>query len=287
MWYNIYKGWIDDMKPVVELKYNSKLLKLCYSLLLLYTILLGVVIFTKQSIGVVIVLSVLFIMLILVTFYLAKHRIIVYSDKLVIIGIFASKEFLYENCIIEEDVSIRIFNNDYNEQIRIGSFLDKKSIILKSYREYCKRNKKEQLKINNVIKYNYYVRNFSLFGIVFSIILFLLAGLVLYLYVENIYQDFMMFLFFLILGVVINVISLIGILNYNNFRISIDEDQVVSYNMFKCKSTYRTDEITFEDAEKFIILYLGENKKKKLLYYFLDNSDVLYQLLKMKQENQS
>ena len=283
MWYNIYKGWIDDMKPVVELKYNSKLLKLCYSLLLLYTILLGVVIFTKQSIGVVIVLSVLFIMLIIVTFYLAKHRIIVYSDKLVIIGIFASKEFLYENCIIEEDVSIRIFNNDYNEQIRIGSFLDKKSIILKTYRECCRKNKKEQLKINNVIKYNYYVRNFSLFGIVFSIILFLLAGLVLYLYVENIYQDFMMFLFFLILGVVINVISLIGILNYNNFRISIDEDQVAIYNIFKCKSIYRTDEITFEDAEKFIILYLGENKKKKLLYYFLDNSDVLYQLLKMKQ----
>lgn len=273
------------MKPVVELKYNSKLLKLCYSLLLLYTILLGVVIFTKQSIGVVIVLSLLFIMLILVTFYLAKLRIIVYSDKLVIIGIFASKEFLYENCIIEEDVSIRIFNNDYNEQIRIGSFLDKKSIILKTYREYCKKNKKEQLKINNVIKYNYYVRNFSLFGIVFSIILFLLAGLVLYLYVKNIYQDFMMFLFFLILGVVINVISLIGILNYNNFRISIDEDQVVIYNMFKCKSTYRTDEITFEDADKFIILYLGENKKKKLLYYFLDNSEVLYRLLKMKKEN--
>ena len=274
------------MRPVVELKYNSKLLKLCYSLLLLYTILLGVVIFTKQSIGVVIVLSVLFIMLILVTFYLTKHRIIVYSDKLVIIGIFASKEFLYENCIIEEDVSIRIFNNDYNEQIRIGSFLDKKSIILKTYREYCKKNKKEQLKINNVIKYNYYVRNFSLFGIVFSIILFLLAGLVLYLYVENIYQDFMMFLFFLILGVVINVISLIGILNYNNFRISIDDDQVVIYNMFKCKSTFRKDEIIFEDADKFIILYLGENKKKKLLYYFLDNSEVLYRLLKMKQENQ-
>ena len=275
------------MKPVVELKYNSKLLKLCYSLLLLYTILLGVVIFTKQSIGVVIVLSVLFIMLILVTFYLTKHRIIVYSDKLVIIGIFASKEFLYENCIIEEDVSIRIFNNDYNEQIRIGSFLDKKSIILKTYREYCKKNKKEQVKINNVIKYNYYVRNFSLFGIVFSIIFFLLAGLLLYLYVKNIYQDFMMLLFFLVLGVVINVISLIGILNYNNFIISIDEDQVVIYNMFKCKSNYRTDEIIFEDAEKFIILYLGENKKKKLLYYFLDNSDVLYQLLKMKQENQS
>lgn len=274
------------MKPVVELKYNSKLLKLCYSLLLLYTILLGVVIFTKQSIGVVIVLSVLFIMLILVTFYLVKHRIIVYSDKLVIIGIFVSKEFLYENCIIEEDVSIRIFNNDYNEQIRIGSFLDKKSIILKTYREYCKKNKKEQLKINNVIKYNYYVRNFSLFGIVFSIILFLLAGLVLYLYVENIYQDFMMFLFFLILGVVINVTSLIGILNYNNFRISIDEDQVVIYNMFKCESTYKKDEIIFEDADKFIILYLGETKKKKLLYYFLDNSEVLYRLLKMKQENQ-
>ena len=57
--------------------------------------------------------------------------------------------------------------------------------------------------------------------------------------------------------------------------------------MFKFKSIYKTEEITFEDAEKFIILYLGENKKKKLLYYFLDNSDVLYQLLKMKQENQS
>ncbi len=124
-----------------------------------------------------------------------------------------------------------------------------------------------------------------MFGIVFSIILFLLAGLVLYLYVENIYQDFMMFLFFLILGVVINVISLIGILNYNNFRISIDEVQVVIQNMFKCKTTYLRDEITFEDSDKFIILYLGKNKKKKLLYYFLDNSDVLYQLLEMKQDH--
>ena len=114
-----------------------------------------------------------------------------------------------------------------------------------------------------------------------------ISGRPVFLYVENIYQDFRMFLFFLILGVVINVISLIGILNYNNFRISIDEDKVVIYNMFKCESTYRKDEIIFEDADKFIILYLGENKKKKLLYYFFDNSDVLYQLLKMKQENQS
>lgn len=104
----------------------------------------------------------------------------------------------------------------------------------------------------------------------------------LYLYVKNIYQDFMMLLFFSCIKRCDKCYKL----NWN-IKTSIDEDQVVIYNMFKCKSTYRTNEIIFEDTDKFIILYLGENKKKKLLYYFLDNSDVLYQLLKTKQQNQS
>ena len=261
-----------------KLGWDKSLKKLSVVLSISMLILIIICIFTQQELGVLIVLGILLIVSIVLILYLHIYGIYVYEDKIELKSIFAHKTLYFDKVIIEENMSTRIFNLQHKEILRLARFLDPKSSITKAYYKYRHKNKIEYINTNNDVTCNYYVRNFSIFGIILGFIFLIFTGIYLYQLNFNISEDLGTILFLLIFASIILIPSIIGLLIYINFKITVLEEEVIIRNFLGFKKKYSIKEMKCVFKDYTIELHLTKKKKRVLLFYFLDNTKELYKI---------
>lgn len=232
-------------------------------------ILLIAALVTEQQTEGIVVFGIIFTLCLILMLYLTIYSIKVYDERIEIKSIFGYKKYDFEKVIIIFDESIRIKNLEHKELARISYLLDPNDLIYHSYVKYCKTNHRKE-KSNNKIRYNFYVRNFCIFGIIYSLIMFLLAFYFIY-----IKDDLGYIIFWLLLGIISLILSIIGILSYINFEILVLEDNLVITNFLGQKEIYHYTEVSAQYKKVTIRLKI-KKKKKILLYYLLDNANILY-----------
>ena len=261
-----------------ELKWNKNLKIISLTLFISMLIMVGVCILTKQDLEGIITLAVFTVLYLILVLYLFLYKIYVYEDKIEFKSIFGNKTLYFDKVIIEESMSIRIFNLEHKEILRLAGFLDPKSSITKAYYKYRHKNKIEYINTNNDVTCNYYVRNFSIFGIISCFIFFIFTGIYLYQLNFNISEDLGTILFLLIFASIILIPSIIGLLIYINFKITVLEEEVIIRNFLGFKKKYLINEMKCVFSDYIVKLYLSKKRKKILLFYLLDNVEELYKI---------
>lgn len=234
-----------------------------------------VAIITKQNKFAIIIISILTTLGLILSLYLLVYKIYVYEDKIKFVSIFRIKEYNYSNIIIKPDISIIICDINNKELLRISSFIDSQSIILKWYNSYCKRNNIKYDLLNKKMKCNFYVKNFSIFGCIYSIITFIFFILSIYLENKSLLDDVVDKYIFLILGIIVIIPSLYSLLLYLNFEIIWIDDYLVFKNFLGIKKEFKINTLECEYTDKTIKIKFPNKRKKILLYYFLDNKEML------------
>lgn len=263
-------GWSSSLKII------SAILSCLFFTLTLASIL------TQQVKPAIIILAFITVFSIILTLYLFIYKICVYEDKIKIVNMFKTKEYYYSNIIIKSDISITISDINNNELLRIASFLDPNLIIIKWYSSYCKKNKIKFDLDNKKMKFNFYVKNFSIFGCIFSVLMLLFFLFSIYLEKKELLDDLNIKYFFLVFSIIVMIPSLYALLLYYNFEILLSDDSLVLKNFLGFKKKYKISDIQCEYREKIIKIKLPSKRKILLLYYFLDNRDMLLFISKNK-----
>lgn len=259
-----------------KIEWDNGLKKYSLFLSLITFILLIICFATKQSQGALICITIMLLIIIFLTLYLYIFSIFVFEDKIEIKSIFGSKKYEFSDVIIKEEKCVRIFNKDYKELIRIANFMDPNSLIYKTYKKYINDKKIKHIFTNNKIKYNYYIRNISLFGVFFSLAFFIFSIILFIQKKYGIYDDInnIEIVVILLLGIIFLILSIYGLLSYKNFEICILNDEIILRNAFGISKTYRLCLLSCTFSN-YTIKILLSNKKITLLYYFMDNTGIL------------
>lgn len=258
-----------------KLEWDIKLKIISLALTSFFFILTIISIITKQDIAVIIVIGILNLLGLVLSIYLLVYKICVYEDKIKLVSIFKIKEYYYNSIILKSDVSIMISDINGKELLRIASFLDPKSIIRKWYNSYCKKNNLKYNLINKKMKYNFYVKNFSIFGCAFSVVIFAMFLLSLYVEKKGLLNNTSIPYFFLIFSIVIFLPSIYSLILYFSFEIIWSDDILIFKNFIGIKKEYKNNTLKCEYTDKLIKISFPNKRKKILLYYFLDNRDML------------
>lgn len=240
-----------------------------------WSILTIVAIITEQELLGIIFFGVFTMFCVILTLYLFLYKICVYEDKIEIRSLFGAKTYNYLDVTIWCDNCIMISNLEGKELVRIAYFFDSDNLIVKTYNGFVKKNNIKYKYISNKIKYNYYVKNFSIFGLIYSLVMFAIFLIILLYEKENINDDLVTNSMFLVLGLLILIPSIAGGLAYKNFEINIDNKDIIFKNWLGYKKIYKIDLLKYEFTGKIIKIILPNKKTKRLLYYFLDNKDLL------------
>lgn len=251
-------------------------------LLLLFLIIFLICLFTNQDTFGIIVLVLMLLGNTILVLYLFRYTIKIYDSKVVINGLLKSKEYNYSEIIIKKDIrSIRLFDLGYNELCRIALFLDTDNILVKKYNQYCtfqQINKKSY--INNKIKYNFYIKNFSIFGLLFGLVQLILSAVLIYFQEANIIDVGAVIYIFVLIGFVSIFLGFIGLLHYKNFNIIINDNKVYITNYINRTKTFNVALVNYFFTGYKIKVFVEGKKVFSLLYYFLDNSDYILKKLK-------
>lgn len=261
-----------------KLGWDKRIKNISIFLELFLIILLILCIITKQDSEVLVVMSTLCLLEMSLVMYLNFYTIHVYEDHIIIKSLFSSKKYEFKSIIIKEEVSIRILDLENKEIRRIANFLDPKSKIDKAYSRYCKTNNIKHINCNCKITYNTYIKNFSIFGIIFSFIMFIFSGILIYQKLVNIYDDIVMILIFLIFGIIVLIASVIGLLSYINFEISINDNTVTIKNFIAISKNYNTNLLKCRMGNYIYKLKVSRYKTIILPYYLLNNPDILVKI---------
>lgn len=240
-----------------------------------WSILTIVAIITEQELPGIIFFGVFTVFCVILTLYLFLYKICVYEDKIEIRSLFGAKTYNYLDVTIWCDNCIMISNLEGKELARIAYFFDSDDIITKTYHSFRKKNNIKYKYISNKVKYNYYVKNFSIFGLIYSLVMFSIFLVILIQEKENITDDLLTNYIFLALGLLILIPSIVGVLAYKNFEININNEDIVFKNWLGYKKIYKIDLLKYEFTGKIIKIILPNKKTKRFLYNFLDNKDLL------------
>ncbi len=232
-------------------------------------------IITNQELPGIILFGVFSMLCVILTLYLFLYKICVYEDKIEIKSLFGRNIYNYLDVIIRFGNSIMVSNLEDKELARIACFFDPNTIIAKTYNSFCKKNNIKHNCISNKVKYNYYFKNFSVFGLIYSLAMFAIFLIILIQRMANINVEVLTNYMFLVLGIIALIPSIVGILAYKNFEITIDNKEIVFKNWLGFKSIYIIETLNFEFTGKIIKIILPNKKTKRLVYAFLDNKDRL------------
>lgn len=125
------------------------------------------------------------------------------------------------------------------------------------------------------MKYNFYVKNFSIFGCAFSVVIFAMFLLSLYVEKKGLLNNTSIPYFFLIFSIVIFLPSIYSLILYFSFEIIWSDDILIFKNFIGIKKEYKNNTLKCEYTDKLIKISFPNKRKKILLYYFLDNRDML------------
>ena len=240
-----------------------------------WSILTIAAIITKQELLGIIFFGVFTVFCVILTLYLFLYKICVYEDKIEIRSLFGAETYNYLDVTIWCDNCIMISNLEGKELARIAYFFDSDDIITKTYHSFRKKNNIKYKYISNKVKYNYYIKNFSILGLIYSLVMFSIFLVILIQEKENITDDLLTKYIFLALGLLILIPSIVGVLAYKNFEININNEDIVFKNWLGYKKIYKIDLLKYEFTGKIIKIILPNKKTKRLLYNFLDNKDLL------------
>ena len=202
-------------------------------------------------------------MTLILVLYLFLYKITVYEDSLEIKSIFGNKKYYFNEVIIESMNSIKVMNKECVEIDRITGFIDPLNVIYTNYKRYNKERNIKLVNENNKVKYNHYIKNFSIFGLIYSVICLILGGISIYYQLKEPASDGVVIIAcFMTMGVLSLIISSVGLMSYLNFSIVIAKDLITFKNLFGMKKQYKIEDISYTFNGTVIKLIINGKRKK-------------------------
>lgn len=235
----------------------------------------------KSTLG--IIFSIVFLIHILLATIFGNIKLIVLEDCFKYTFLFRTKTFKFDDYIIEEDVScIRVFDLNRVEKKRISYLWDKDNLIYKTYSKYCDGHETKVIGTNSILKYNFYVRNFAIFWLLFGFICCIGAGVMLYQQLAKIIDEIVMLSILSSIGLILFLYGLLELIKYKNFKILLYDNHIEYVNIFHYKRKISYRDIQMISTDYFIKIRFKNRFLILKCYYFLDNADYIIDQIEKK-----
>jgi len=212
-----------------------------------------------------------------------RYRVFIHKVKLIKRTFFRSRDIPYDSICYTVDGN-NIIIEYKNKKFYINFGYQNTMNLYETINKYFSQNQIENKYENQIVRGNFYSKNF---GITFIIIgLFSIAlSIVILLFSESTGEIIFGYIFMLIMGFTPFIIGVLFMLLYKNFRIKGSPNDLTYTNIFNREKIYKLEELSLRSTPNGFKVYDKNKRVFYINYWLYNNTDFLENLLSKKRKS--